>query len=342
MFTAAVYFCPWSSVNSAQRDDGIFAIYSGELKQVNPPVNGMKNFERDVNSAFGTYAPSPLQRVILAVTKVPPLYRGRARPFWCRLLNRFRPGPIDAVTIHGKFRVYPMTNLVDSALLLHSGYNAQELAFLRRALPEDGVFVDLGANIGLYSIAMGNALSPRAKVIAVEANQICAEQLRWHCQINGLANCTVFELAVGDSEGRARLNMLKNDLAIVNTVRDDVGGDVEVKPLLKILEQTGIERIELSGMPSPISRLKKNFRRFIALPHRSRRVTSGGPDAPNVLREQHLLRCYRRSLPTTHQPQKGDAERGQEERGSIREPLISRESRDVPLGEGRSDRRAVG
>jgi len=198
----------------------------------------------DLASPFGKYRPALLQRALLALIRVPPLYRGSLRPFWVRILNLVRPGPVDVDSVYGKFRVHPTTNLVESALLLHPHYNKEEMDFLQAELPRDGVFLDIGANIGLYSVAMANFLGPQGKVIAIEPNRICSDRLRFNCEANGIKNCSIHSFAVGDYTGRANLNMLENDLAIVHTVRDDAAGEIQVRPLLDILAPTGITRID--------------------------------------------------------------------------------------------------
>jgi FkbM family methyltransferase len=194
--------------------------------------------------AFGRYRASLWQRVVLGITRIPPLYRGSFRPTWVRLLNWIRPGPVDVASLYGLFRVYPTTNLVDSAILLHPNYNREEINFLKAGMSRDGTFVDIGANIGLYSVALGNHLSGGGRVVSIEPNAICCERLRFNLALNGLDRVSVFDVAVGDFFGRGKLRILKNDLAIAQTVRDDAGGDFEVRPLEAVLEQAGIQRID--------------------------------------------------------------------------------------------------
>jgi hypothetical protein len=74
---------------------------------------------------------------------------------------------VDVTSAFGRFRVYPTTNLVDSALLIHPCYNQAEIAFLREGLREGGTFVDIGANIGLYSVALGNTLRASGRVVSI-------------------------------------------------------------------------------------------------------------------------------------------------------------------------------
>ena len=204
----------------------------------------MTSTNPDLTSPFGKYLPSLLQRAVLALIRIPPLYRGTLRPFWVRVLNFLRAGPVDVVSVYGKFRVYPTTNLVESALLLHPHYNQEEIDFLKQGLPTDGVFVDIGAKIGLYSVALANFLGPQGRVVAIEPKRICSDRLRYNCEASGIKNCSVQPYAVGDYTGRANLNMLKSDLAIVNTVRVDAAGAIPVRPLLDILAPTGITRID--------------------------------------------------------------------------------------------------
>ena len=101
------------------------------------------------NPRFGFFTPSLLQRLLLSLTRIPPLYRGSLRPTWAKIINLLRSGPVDVSSTYGNFRVYPTTNLVDSAILLHPAYNKEELDFLKKGLPDSGTFVDIGANIGL-------------------------------------------------------------------------------------------------------------------------------------------------------------------------------------------------
>ena len=193
---------------------------------------------------FGEYRACLFQRVLLGLTRIPPLYRGSFRPTWVKLLNWIRPGPVDVTSRYGRFRVYPTTNLVDSAILLHPDYNLDEIEFLTEGLSKAGTFVDIGANIGLYSVALGNHLASGGRVVSIEPNVICCERLRFNLSLNGLDRVSVFDVAVGDFAGKGKLKILKNDLAIAQTVRDDTGGDFEVRPLLAVLDQAGIQRID--------------------------------------------------------------------------------------------------
>ena len=184
--------------------------------------------------AFGELRASLLQRIVL----------GSLRPLWVKLLNALRSGPVDVESVFGRFRVYPTTNLVDSALLIHPCYNQEEIDFLKAGTAPGGTFVDVGANIGLYSVALGNFLKPGGRVVSIEPNPVCVGRLRHNLALNGLDPAGVFDVGVGDFDGKAKLVILRNDLAIAHIVRDDVGGDFAVRQLLSILDDAGLQTID--------------------------------------------------------------------------------------------------
>ena len=194
--------------------------------------------------AFGELRASLLQRIALGVIRIPPLYRGSLRPLWVKLLNALRSGPVDVESVFGRFRVYPTTNLVDSALLIHPYYNQEEIDFLKAGTGPGGTFVDVGANIGLYSVALGNFLQPGGRVVSIEPNPVCVARLRHNLELNGLDTSRVFDVGVGDFDGKAKLVVLRNDLAIAHIVRDDAHGDFAVRQLLSILDDAGLQTID--------------------------------------------------------------------------------------------------
>ena len=193
---------------------------------------------------FGSFGPTLLQRLVLSLTKVPPLYRGSLRPIWTKIIHWLRSGPIDVCSAYGNFRVYPTTNLVDSAILLHPAYNMEELDFMKKGLPDSGTFVDVGANIGLYTVALGNHLASKGRIVAIEPNPTCLERLNVNIALNDLGMVTVFGVGVGDFHGKARLVILRNDLAIAHIVRDDSNGTFAVRTLVDILDEAGLSSID--------------------------------------------------------------------------------------------------
>lgn len=78
-----------------------------------------------------------------------------------------------------------------------TGHEEQLGPILDGLLPEGGVFLDVGAHVGRWSLRMAKKAS---HVYAVEANPVTASVLRAHIELNGIDNVEVIEAAAWDSE----------------------------------------------------------------------------------------------------------------------------------------------
>lgn len=75
-----------------------------------------------------------------------------------------------------------------------------------------GVFIDVGANIGFFSLVAG-VLNPRLKVIAFEPNPKMFALLLEHKRVNGLSNLTAEPLALSNSDGTGQLFLSSSDMS---------------------------------------------------------------------------------------------------------------------------------
>lgn len=69
-------------------------------------------------------------------------------------------------------------------------------------LPEGGVFLDVGAHVGHYTL---RAARKASMVIAVEANPDTAARLRWNLSLNTMGNVHVVNVAAWNGVGRFRI-----------------------------------------------------------------------------------------------------------------------------------------
>src|SRR5215204_1555377 len=83
-------------------------------------------------------------------------------------------------------------------------YDRRELDLVREHLG-DGDFVDVGAHVGLYTVAA--ALHGPGRVLAFEPNPSAREQLGENLALNRCANVLVVPKAVGDAPATALLHV---------------------------------------------------------------------------------------------------------------------------------------
>jgi FkbM family methyltransferase len=192
---------------------------------------------------FGHFAPTVSQRALIALVRNSFLNRGDFRRYFAHLLNLVRASPIDTQFRGGRFRLHYQDNLAECGILLSPRYNADELEFLIEGTPPGGIFVDLGANVGLYAIPLAVRVGPAGKIIAIDPGAEALRRLRFNIAASELANVIVYPCAVGDGEYRADLFLPREDIALSRVVRAE-GGAVAVRPLLDLLAEAGVTRID--------------------------------------------------------------------------------------------------
>jgi FkbM family methyltransferase len=102
-----------------------------------------------------------------------------------------------------RFWVPGISHAIGFHLLVDGAYEPDEVAFARSRLPAGSVFVDVGANIGTYSIPIARLSGPRTTVVAIEASPAIATYLRRNLALNGLDGVHVWECAAHDTDGQS-------------------------------------------------------------------------------------------------------------------------------------------
>ena len=123
-----------------------------------------------------------------------------------QVFKRVTGRPWD-LPLHGgtRLRCYPDSTGASSALYTGGLPEFDEMRFLMHyLLPGDG-FLDVGANIGLYSLLASALVGERGYVDAIEPSPRENARLRENVALNGLTQVHVHQLAVSDRDGFVRL-----------------------------------------------------------------------------------------------------------------------------------------
>lgn len=195
----------------------------------------------DAALAFGHFAPNAVQRGLIALARATILKRGVFRGPLTRAILALGAGKLDIRFRRAAFRIRGESNLIEYGLLLVPTYNGADIDFLMQDAPADAVFVDLGCNIGLYSLPLAVA-RPEGRVISVDANPKMISRIRWNAAASGLNNLTACHAAVSDSEGRGDLVIRKDDVAIV-AIAESTTGEMPVRTLASLLAEAGVTAI---------------------------------------------------------------------------------------------------
>jgi FkbM family methyltransferase len=116
------------------------------------------------------------------------------------------PGTIDSLTVRigdGCQIAVPasLSAITAYVLLEQEEWFEKEIGFLRKWLRPGMTVIDIGANLGVYSLPMARLVAPSGPVFAYEPASGTRRLLSWSAQLNGFDNLTVLAEAISDKRG---------------------------------------------------------------------------------------------------------------------------------------------
>ena len=123
-----------------------------------------------------------------------------------------------------------------------------ELIYLERLLSPGSIFIDVGANMGIYTLVASRLVGEGGRVIAFEPSTQSFPLLQQNIALNSLTNVCAFPLALSDSTGKAWLyhpgipdgNSLGRDPAWGNDAEE-----VATETLDHMVEQAFLKRVDV-------------------------------------------------------------------------------------------------
>jgi FkbM family methyltransferase len=127
-------------------------------------------------------------------------------------------GSADNIKV-GEFLVFadPRDKVITKKLILYGEYERQEIAQLCAFIRPGDCVLDVGANIGLYTLAFSRAVGPQGHVIAVEPDPDNLLLLRKNLEVNNCVNVTVIEAALSDETKAAKLYQMQDNRGALST-----------------------------------------------------------------------------------------------------------------------------
>jgi len=196
---------------------------------------------------FGAFAPTAAQAAVIALAQRSRLRRGAFRPWLSRLVKLLRAGPVDVSYQGASFRFYHQASATERGALFNPDYNIEELDFLRAHSPAGGVFVDVGANVGTYALALARQVGASGKVIAIEPHPITHARLAFNRAASNAPQVTLVAAAAGPADGELMIETDGDNLGashIVSGKPADGAIKVPSRRLLRILGDAGVTSVD--------------------------------------------------------------------------------------------------
>ena len=207
----------------------------------------MKPANDPTPAPFGAFAPNSAQAAIISLAQRSRLKRGAFRPMLSRLINLLRAGPVDVQYQGASFRFYHQASATERGALFNPDYNIEELDFLRAHTPDGGVFVDVGANVGTYALALARHVGANGKVIAIEPHPVTHARLAFNSAASGFPQVRLVAAAAGSSDGELLIETDGDNLGASHIVTGQPAGHAIKVPSLRlqrILAEAGVSRVD--------------------------------------------------------------------------------------------------
>lgn len=165
---------------------------------------------------------------------------------------KFVARPFDMEVDGIKFRLYPKDNLHDRIAML-SG-RLPELDWydaIFTPLEGGGTFVDIGANVGFFTVVAHARGIPNLKILPIEPHPVMRERLAANLALNAADEVRIEASAVGAEVATMTLHQPSKHNFGVTTLHAEgaqksrADYEVQVKPLTMILAEHGVQAIDL-------------------------------------------------------------------------------------------------
>lgn len=207
-----------------------------------------------ISPPFGAHAlPPKRQSWLKRAVKCRDTALGRAMISFCRKRAiRGLDGPFDVTVEHTiKARLYPDDNRTEKrALAGPQIWETVERGHIARAVSAakgDFVFVDAGANVGLYALYAehyANMAGKQAQILAIEPSAETLKRLKTNLTANG-SSIQIVELALSDHAGTGQLTGSNGNRGEIKLTGAGGAETVKLDTLLAICQAHGLSHINV-------------------------------------------------------------------------------------------------
>jgi FkbM family methyltransferase len=201
---------------------------------------------------FGALAPSGFARWAIERTRaLPQGWAARRMAMMLRhiALRVMKRAPVDQETFGIRMRLYPYNNICEKRILFTPQYfDPQELKLLEGRITDRFTFVDIGANVGWYSLFVASKAGPASRILALEPQPDIFDRLTYNIRLNPFGTIKAIACAVADKTGELTLfldqkNRGESSVKIVGSSQSDTLR-VPAVTLLDLLRRENFAKVD--------------------------------------------------------------------------------------------------
>jgi FkbM family methyltransferase len=178
-----------------------------------------------------------------------PYHRGKWRVIdgALRILRLDGPharGTVEAERAGFRF-AFDLGRYLDRTLYYHGGFESYDVRAARALVPAGGVALDVGANIGWWTLHLHRWVGPEGRVMAFEPDASERARLERNLELNHARNVTVSGEAVSDATGRVWLSpTFDGGTTRIVDDAESAGDSVPATTVDAVVERAGLRRLD--------------------------------------------------------------------------------------------------
>lgn len=205
-----------------------------------------------------------------------------------------------------------IVDVVERQLFVEGVWDEHVRDALRRHLREGDCFVDVGANIGYFSLMASVLVGSTGRVVAIEPSHINLERLCGNLALNGCGNVAVVSLAASSSHGSLQINFPTPNnagAASLRTIPSVAGNLVLACPLDEVIEaqalRPSVVKLDVEGFELEALKGMKNtlvrFRPVVICELTDSFLREMGQSSRELIKFMEVLGYVCQRLPVTDQ-----------------------------------------
>jgi FkbM family methyltransferase len=202
--------------------------------------------------SFGTFAPTGITRWVIDRTRgLPGSWVGRRIAMIMRRvgMKSLKGQPLDLETFGVRMRIVPYKNVCERRILFTPQYfDLDEIRLIAARDKGDFTFIDVGSNVGWYSLLVAHKVCASSRILAVEPQPEIFDRLIHNIRLNPFGMIKAVDCAVADKTGELTLfldplNKGEASLKIVNSSQTDTIR-VPTVTLLDLVNREGFSHLD--------------------------------------------------------------------------------------------------
>lgn len=205
---------------------------------------------------FGHHQPSPhIQRKIDWCQQLPNNWLSKQLAQWLRKqVIRQADLPLDLDLQGVRLRCFLTDNVSERGFVFMPWrWDATERRVMHKSLPAEGVFIDIGANVGIYSAQAASHLNRLGTVLAIEANPQIIDRLTFNLMstrdhLTEKPRIEVISTGISDVSGEFTLYLDEHNLGASSLLDKGTKArelKVQCAPLLEVIDQQKLSRTDV-------------------------------------------------------------------------------------------------